>query len=164
MGRKAALKVSRHPVTGRLEDLLADFRARKAGHVAVGVVDGSGGEEIRGEGITMAGLAVVHEYGAPKVGIPARLPMTLTLERKAPEIQEAQKRLAAEILRGMPTREALGLLGEFVSSEIRATIQAGLEPPNADATIKAKGSSKPLIDSGRLVNSYTYEVRDPGED
>lgn len=158
------LSISRHPITGRLEELIHDLRARKAGHVAVGVIDGSGGEEIRDEGITMAGLAVVHEYGAPRRGIPARLPMTLTLERKASEIQEAQIRLGREILKGMPTTDALATLGEYVSSEIRMTIQSGLEPPNTEATIEKKGSSKPLIDTGRLVNSYTYVVRGPEEE
>lgn len=159
---KASLEKSQHPITGRLEGLLEDFRAKKAGHVAVGVIDGSGGEQTE-DGITIAGLAVVHEFGAPKAGIPARLPMTLTLEQKAEAIQEAQRRLGLSIMQGRPTAEALGLLGEFVSSEIRNTIQQGLEPPNSEKTIERKGSSKPLIDSGRLINSYTYDVRLPEE-
>ena len=31
--------------------------------------------------------------------------------------------------------------------------------PNAPATIARKGSSTPLIDTGALLNSITYEVR-----
>jgi hypothetical protein len=43
--------------------------------------------------------------------------------------------------------------------DLRAHVRAGLEPPLQPATIRRKGSSTPLIDSGRLLQSFAYEVR-----
>ncbi len=41
----------------------------------------------------------------------------------------------------------------------RAMLQSDRYRPNADSTIKRKGSSRPLIDTGTLINSVDYEVR-----
>jgi hypothetical protein len=39
------------------------------------------------------------------------------------------------------------------------TINAGIEPGLNERTIERKGSSKPLIDTGRLKGSITHEIR-----
>jgi hypothetical protein len=33
---------------------------------------------------------------------------------------------------------------------------AGVPPPNAPSTVAKKGSSRPLVDTGRLVNAITW--------
>ena len=53
------------------------------------------------------------------------------------------------------TAEAIGLK---MQSEIQNSIVDLRIPPNAPATIAKKKSSNPLIDTGKLVNSVTYEV------
>ena len=43
---------------------------------------------------------------------------------------------------------------------MKATIGRGHFVPNAPNTIKQKGSSQPLIDTGRMRNSVSHKVED----
>jgi len=58
----------------------------------------------------------------------------------------------------MKVETALGLVGEVMADAITQKIITLRTPPNAPYTIKAKGSSNPLVDTGQLKNSITYEV------
>jgi hypothetical protein len=58
---------------------------------------------------------------------------------------------------------ALGLLGTKAVGEIQKRMARGIKPDNAPSTIAAKGSSTPLIDTGRLRQSVTYAVVDTKE-
>ena len=149
--------------------LVEDLKKRKV-HVAIGVLGDDAGKEIPdADGITMAGLAAVHEFGAMagpgrKTPIPERAPIRKTLDEQAEKINTAAVRMVTRVAEGKETIESgLGKVGEFVSSQIRRTIQQGVEPENAPSTIAKKKSSKPLIDTGLLIRSYTYQVRE-GED
>ena len=51
-----------------------------------------------------------------------------------------------------------GRVGEYVQGEIRGSITALREPPNAPATIKRKRRSNPLIDTGTMSRSVTFVV------
>jgi len=54
----------------------------------------------------------------------------------------------------------LRLVGAFLEGKVKLTIQQGRPewPPLKPETIKRKGSSKPLIDTGKLMNSITHKV------
>jgi len=56
--------------------------------------------------------------------------------------------------------QILRLAGVFLEGKIKETIQRGRSewPPLKPATIKRKKSSKPLIDTGKLLNSITSKV------
>ena len=53
------------------------------------------------------------------------------------------------------TAERCGVVGQGV---LQRQIVLLKEPPNAPSTIKAKGSSNPLLDTGVLLGSATYRV------
>lgn len=53
---------------------------------------------------------------------------------------------------------SLNQVGEVARGDIVMSIMQTNTPPNAEATIKAKGSSKPLIDTGFMRNSVTFKV------
>lgn len=53
---------------------------------------------------------------------------------------------------------SLNQVGEVARGDIIASIMKTNTPPNAEATIKAKGSSKPLIDTGFMRGSVTFKV------
>lgn len=55
-------------------------------------------------------------------------------------------------------KKGLGLIGIYVVGLIQQKIRAIVTPPNSPVTIALKGSSKPLIDFGQMVNSVTYVV------
>lgn len=152
-----------------LLELVEDLKKRKV-HVAIGVVGDDAGKEIPdADGLSMAGLAAVHEFGAwagpgGKTWVPERAPIRKTLDEEEAKINAAAVRMVTRVAAGQETIESgLGKVGEFVSSQIRRTIQRGVEPENAPSTIARKKSSKPLIDTGLLIRSYTYQVRE-GED
>lgn len=54
--------------------------------------------------------------------------------------------------------QLLNLLGNFQKGLVQRTIREGKFVPNAPATIKIKGSDKPLIDTGRMRQSIHYQV------
>ena len=53
---------------------------------------------------------------------------------------------------------AFSRLGELVRNDIIVSINKTTRPPNSADTIARKGSSHPLIDTGFLKSSVTYEV------
>lgn len=54
--------------------------------------------------------------------------------------------------------KSLGLMGELIDGELRQSIVDLLLPPLAKFTIDKKGSTKPLIDSGIMLQSIDHEV------
>ncbi|WP_290597045.1 MULTISPECIES: HK97-gp10 family putative phage morphogenesis protein [unclassified Archaeoglobus] len=54
----------------------------------------------------------------------------------------------------------LSLVGAFLEDQIKKTISHGRAewPPLSPETIKRKGSSKPLLDTGHLRDSITHKV------
>lgn len=55
-------------------------------------------------------------------------------------------------------KRSLSKVGVIASNDIKKSLTALREPPNAISTIKAKGSSNPLIDTGTLRNSINWSV------
>lgn len=125
--------------------------------VAVGFFAGAG-TEARGENI--AGIAAIHEFGAPKAHIPARPFFRSAFTGDGGNALRAfTERLArAVVSERVDVPQALGLLGAWAASAIKRRIRSNIPPPLALATIKRKGSSKTLIDTGRMLNSVTWVV------
>lgn len=59
-----------------------------------------------------------------------------------------------------PPRLALEKLGLMGQGDIQEEITNLSSPPNAASTIRQKGSSNPLIDTGQMRGSVTYKVED----
>ena len=60
---------------------------------------------------------------------------------------------------GGDMRHMLQQLGEVHVGDIQQRIRDLKEPKNSDVTIARKGSSNPLIDTGRLRQSVDYIVK-----
>lgn len=103
-------------------------------------------------------VAIIHEFGAGPV--PARSFIRATLDEGRSEILKLQVHLAQQVLLGKLTPdEALGQLGAKVAGWMRQRIADGIAPPLAAATIKRKGSSVPLINTGQLRSALTWAVQ-----
>lgn len=147
-------KLTRKKNNGGVEALTK--RVRTPGTVDVGIIDA--GVHPSGD-LTVAGIGFVHEFGTEDEHIPERSFMRSTIHEKKKEIIELQKKLLQKISSGkMEVDQALGLIGEFMADAIHLKIIAIQSPPNAPATIAAKGSSNPLVADKHLANSITYEV------
>ena len=102
-------------------------------------------------GIQVASVAFFNEFGTLK--IPMR-----PFFRNA--INDNTKKWFASLqqLIAYDNARALDRVGEIVRSDIVNSITNLRTPPNSEATIKRKGSSNPLIDTGLLRRSVTYKV------
>lgn len=138
----------------RLEKLIRKAQQRQ--HVAVGILQ----DEQREDGFSLVDLAMVHEYGSRAQNIPARSFIRSTCDAKRKEHLQLIRKFQWKILLGRITaRHALIQLGEVVAKDMVQSINDGIEPTIKRATINRKGSSKPLIDTGRLKGSITHEIR-----
>ncbi len=146
------------------DELLA--RAHKLEHafVKVGVLASKGGTDTHADGeMTLIEIAATHEFGSEAAGIPERSFIRSTFERRvAKELADFQAKLAKAIVtKGLDPMRALAMLGAWGAAEVKKTItESDLEPPLKPATIAARehGGTKPLLDTGQLKNSITYEV------
>lgn len=113
------------------------------------------------DGTSMALVAAVNEFGSPENGIPERPFLRTGIRENYPRITRLNVRTLRQVTDGeMTASTALGLLGEIAVGGVKAKIAAGGFVANAPSTIKAKGSDKPLIDSGSLRQSITYKVEE----
>jgi hypothetical protein len=53
---------------------------------------------------------------------------------------------------------ALNRLGLKAQGDIQSSIDATVSPPNAELTVKLKGSSKPLRDTGEMRQKVTFDL------
>jgi hypothetical protein len=95
-----------------------------------------------------------------KIRIPRRSFIRDTVDQKKRSIVVLSKNLAAQVLAGTLDRsKALASIGVFVQGLIRARMSKGIPPPLRPETIRRKGSSTPLIDTGQLRASIDFEVK-----
>lgn len=142
----------------------AELERAKGLKCVVGWIAGSQGSEGHEGGLTNLELAGIHEYGSPSRGIPERAPVRRTFEARRGDLAKLAGRLGKEIVRGkMKAEQALGLLGARFAADVKGFIASGsATPENAPATVARKGSSTPLVDTGRLLGSITWAVRPKG--
>lgn len=117
--------------------------------------------------LTVAQLAAIHEFGKvihqPRmrrtIVIPERSFLRATIDQYRDAITRRDVLLAQGYVLGkFELKPSLELLGQYVVGLIKQRIANGIAPPNSPWTIAQKGSSKPLIDTGQLRNSITYQV------
>lgn len=65
--------------------------------------------------------------------------------------------LKAMTVDGYDIRIQMGKLGQVAQNDVQKAIRDLDSPPNAESTVKAKGSSNPLIDTGQLLSSIRWE-------
>jgi len=116
--------------------------------------------------ISNAELAFIHTKGSPLRGIPARPIIEPAIEDNKEQVAELIKKSAQKALDGnkegaIESLERVGMQGQNI---VRAwfTNPKNNWAPNSPKTIKLKGSTRPLIDSGELRKSITYVVRKRG--
>jgi hypothetical protein len=109
--------------------------------------------------MTLAQVAAIHEFGSPEHGIPERSFLRAGITKSLPELKAFSANAIRRVANGGYTvRNALRHLGALAASKVQMEIVNGTFVPNAPSTIKAKGSSKPLIDSGQLRQSITWQL------
>ena len=113
-------------------------------------------------------LAVIHEFGAPSVGIPSRPFMRSAFDRNEGKYEQQLRLLVRGIYEGKTSeRQALGLMGLAMATDIKLGITSGtgIAPADSPATIRrklakgnGKGAPRTLVDTGQLLGSVSWAV------
>lgn len=108
--------------------------------------------------LTLATVAAAHEYGAPEANVPERPFLRNTLKANLPKYKRLNVANVRKVIRSrMKEGVALGQLGAVAAGDVQRFIRNNPYDIKQE-TKDRKGSSKPLIDTGQLVQSITYEV------
>ena len=133
-------------------------RLQKNSGVLVGVPAGTGSYE---DGAPIAVIAAVQEFGSADGRIPERSFLRVPLRQNAETFQAIWRAQVPKVVDGdMTMQQVMSQLGARAAAVSQEAISEGIAPENAESTKKRKGSSKPLIDTGRLRQSITFIVED----
>ena len=127
----------------KLQKMLKELAEKE---VRVGFQAGKVTEE---DGTDICDIAAWNELGT--VHIPAR-----------PFLRQSVDDNVSKINSFLQSKKVLKEIGIFQKDLIQEKITEGSFTPNAESTIKKKGSSKPLIDTGRMRQSVNYEIKSKG--
>jgi hypothetical protein len=133
--------------------LIKAMKAIQGTTLRVGVLQG---DASHGE-TTVGDIAEYQEFGTED--IPARSFIRAWYDESLTKNRAAMRVVLRQVTRGTITiQQAFGQLGSLFVAEIQKRIVERIPPPLKDSTVKAKGSDVPLIDTGQLRASITFEV------
>jgi hypothetical protein len=137
---------------------------QKAASMEVAVGFPAGKAQAYPDGESVIDVAARNCFG---IGVPQRDFMELAkpdIAEKAKPIIREMGRIAVKPNPGIGEVTAVQALQEAAGQVAQTAIQKAIidldTPPNAPATIAAKGSSNPLVDTGHLKNAVTFVVRE----
>lgn len=144
--------------------IVAELKTLGTKEVLIGIQEGSktktivkGGRKSK-SGEDIAIYAAKNEFGTDT--IPQRSFMRSAFDENIDFINAVIQNQYSKIVDGRNTvKQSLDLIGRTVEGLVKQKIRSIYLPPNSQATIKAKGSSKPLIDFGNMINSVRYNVK-----
>lgn len=121
--------------------------------------------ELDEEGFSILERAAIHEFGSEDGTIPERsfIRAGLAKAQETGELRRICSSLCGDVIYGRKTEEtAIKILAEWAVSYIRAFVKEGehIPPPLKQATIDAKGSDRPLVDTGEMINRLTSQIED----
>lgn len=139
--------------------------ATSTAFVTVGVQGPKAAANHQNSTLSVGQIATIHEFGKviqtryARIVIPARSFIGATCDLYKDKIGQREVLLQQGFVLGkFGLVQSLELLGTYVVGLIKSRIARGIPPANKPSTIRRKGSSKPLIDTGQLRNSITYKV------
>lgn len=110
------------------------------------------------DGEYVATIAAANEFGNPGNNQPPRPFFRNMIAANSPAWPlEVGKVIKAVDFDG---GKALQMMGERIKDQLQGSIRELVEPPLSPYTIKKKGVDKPLIDTGHMLNSVDYDVKE----
>lgn len=125
----------------------------------VGYFDDSGKYS---DGTKLSEVALWNEYGTiskkGKEHIPPRPFLRNTINNQA-NIDKFARIIGYELAESGDLNLAFERCANVAVSAVKKSIRSNTPPPNDPATIKAKGSSHTLIDTGKLMGGVDYKIK-----
>lgn len=119
------------------------------------------------DGTPIAGVAVVQDQGSVKKGIPPRPFFSVSLNKGKENYASVIRRGLKAVISGeLSVENVLEQVGEASKGDIQKGIIDIESPALNENTLRARdrrhysgvGSSKPLVDSGQMLQAVTYKV------
>jgi hypothetical protein len=130
-------------------------------YVKVGIL-GANAVRQEGDGASNVDIGITQEFGSFSKNIPPRSFLRMPIQTKQKQILAfvGSKKVMDCLLSGKVER-GLAFIGMYAESWVQSAFASrgfGKWKPNAPATIRRKGSDKPLIDTAELRRSISSEV------
>lgn len=151
-------------VTANLDKLEAIVKKLGDDYLArVGILGNNAGRMHDEEsGMTNSEIGLIHEFGSESNNIPPRSFLRMPVETKQDDLVRVldSGAVKAAVEKGdiKTAYKILGIAAEGIVKDAFRTSGYGSWPANSAATVKRKGSSKPLIDTAALMSSITSDV------
>ncbi len=120
------------------------------------------GEAAEDDGTDICDIAAWNELGTEH--IPSRPFLRKSVDENEGKINQFLQAEVRSLASGKTAETLLNEIGTFQKSLVQEKIMEGSFAPNAESTIRRKGSSKPLIDTGRMRQSVNYVIKRKGQD
>lgn len=132
--------------------------------VSIGIHEQEGAEEHAEAGMTVVALGAIHEFGLGNV--PERSFIRAWFDENQDRAKEALRRLMVSVVEGKrQPQQALELFAQWALGEMQKRMAEGIPPALQPETLRkktreGKTGEKPLIDTGQLRSSLSYEILD----
>lgn len=148
---------TRDRITPEGQRFFRELAELKELEVRVGFQRGKAQEE---DGTDICDVAAFNELGTDH--IPARPFIRQSVDDNESKINSFLKEEVKDFAQGKSAEQILKEIGIFQKDLMQDKITSGSFAPNAESTIKKKGSSKPLVDTGRMRQSVNYAIQKKG--
>lgn len=118
------------------------------------------GKATEDDGTDVCDIAAWNELGTS--GMPSRPFLRKSVDENEVKINAFLQSKKNDLIRGVSAEQMLKEIGIFQKDLIQEKIIEGDFVPNAESTVRKKGSSKPLIDSGTMLKSVNYVIQKKG--
>ncbi|MDR0805949.1 MAG: hypothetical protein LBN41_04265 [Enterobacteriaceae bacterium] len=152
-------------MTDKLAKMEAVFDALDKKQIKVGFFDSAKYTD----GTSIAYIAAIQELGYPEGGIPARPFIRPSITKNKSKYARGFYSAAKKALSGeSDITSGLSIIGDVAVGDIKEGIEAVITPELKPATIaararkhsKGKATSKPLVYTGKMLESVTHAVED----
>jgi len=156
--KELTITVKDHGAIDMLSRLL-EGGALKVGVLAEDAAEAHEDENGEPTDLTVGEIAEIHEFG---LGVPRRSFLAGWADDNGEQIRTVVIRGGQALARGKISSidQLLEQLGTWAVGSIQARMATSIPPPLEPETIRRKGSSVTLIDTGQLRSSISYEVAD----
>lgn len=161
--------------TSNVDKLLKRLASLNKKTIEVGIL-GSADSEILmiagvnefGQNITVTEKmrAYLHSIGihlkkeTTQIVIPERSFIRAGFDSNKQDIQSQADKLVTKVIdMTLDESSAAKLLGEIAKGKIQEFAINLSSPKNSDITVEIKGSSNPLVDTGKMIDSISYKVK-----
>jgi len=175
--RKGVFKMTTNirMVTDHADAFFRGVKLLEKEHVLVGIPAEKAprnSEEAKGHDISNAALAYIHNFGSPTQNIPPRPFMDPGIMNAKDQITAQMQKAGEAALDGNAdgVRKNFEAVGLIAATSVKLKIREGPFQPLRPATIRARqrragkklasSEIRPLIDTGQLLASMTYVVRE----